>query len=363
MLLGEARSKCENIAATPLLPEVRELLHRVYLAKGARATTAIEGNTLSEEEVRKHIEGTLDLPPSKDYLRQEVANIVAACNLIPDRIADRDTAALTAQDIQYYNHLVLRELDVRPEVVPGALRTYAVQVGPYTAPPAEDCEFLLQRLCEWIHPSNDWLPGGDSVTAAVLKAIVAHLYIAWIHPFGDGNGRTARLVEFHTLVGAGGPSPAAHLLSNHYNDTRTQYYRRLDEARAPDGGVLRFIEYALQGFVDGLREQLGWIGAQLAWLTWSDHVHSAFRDKRRETDRRRRELALALFGSPEPVRVREIRRLRPSIAEAYAGKTDRAISRDLAVLESMGLVKRHGRTYTVDFAQVRAAIPARLEVD
>lgn len=55
---------------------------------------------------------------------------------------------------------------------------------------------------------------------AIFKAVVAHLYLAWIHPVGDGNGRTARLVEFQILLSSGVPSPAAHLLSNHYNQTR-----------------------------------------------------------------------------------------------------------------------------------------------
>ncbi|MCC6745869.1 MAG: Fic family protein, partial [Acidobacteria bacterium] len=43
MLLGEARSKCEHIAGVPLKPAVAERLHRLYLAKGVHATTAIEG--------------------------------------------------------------------------------------------------------------------------------------------------------------------------------------------------------------------------------------------------------------------------------------------------------------------------------
>ncbi|MCP5050240.1 MAG: Fic family protein, partial [bacterium] len=45
MLLGESHSKCQHIAGVPLKPEAAEELHRVYLFKGASATTAIEGNT------------------------------------------------------------------------------------------------------------------------------------------------------------------------------------------------------------------------------------------------------------------------------------------------------------------------------
>ena len=49
MMLGEAQSKCEHIARVPLRPQIAQELHQVYLVKGVLATTAIEGNTLSEE--------------------------------------------------------------------------------------------------------------------------------------------------------------------------------------------------------------------------------------------------------------------------------------------------------------------------
>ena len=86
MLLGEAASKCEHIASVPLRPSTAEQLHRLYLAKGVLATTAIEGNTLSEDEVVKHLEGKLQLPPSKEYLGREIDNIVAACNQIAQEV-------------------------------------------------------------------------------------------------------------------------------------------------------------------------------------------------------------------------------------------------------------------------------------
>ena len=74
--LGEAQAKCEQVAGVPLLPGVAENLHQVFLAKGALATTAIEGNTLTEEDALKLIKGELDLPPSKEYLGQEIQNII-----------------------------------------------------------------------------------------------------------------------------------------------------------------------------------------------------------------------------------------------------------------------------------------------
>src|SRR5437773_8034922 len=87
LLLGEAASKCEHLARVPLRPATAELLHRIYLAKGAAATTAIEGNTLSEAEVLEAVDGTLRVPTSKAYLKQEVDNVIAAFNGIGQQVA------------------------------------------------------------------------------------------------------------------------------------------------------------------------------------------------------------------------------------------------------------------------------------
>src|SRR3954471_974864 len=89
--------------------------------------------------------------------------------------------------------------------------------------------------------------GNDELTFtfAILKAVLAHLYIAWIHPFGDGNGRTARLIEFELMVRAGVPLPAAHLLSDHYNRTRAVYYIELDKTSHGHFELEPFVRYAL----------------------------------------------------------------------------------------------------------------------
>jgi cell filamentation protein, protein adenylyltransferase len=80
MLLGEARSKIDHLSRALLKPEVAREMNSLYLPKGAHATTAIEGNTLSEDEVVELLEGRLETPPSQEYLAQEVMNIVNSCN-------------------------------------------------------------------------------------------------------------------------------------------------------------------------------------------------------------------------------------------------------------------------------------------
>ena len=324
----------------PLLPDVAEYLNQVFLAKGALATTAIEGNTLSEEDALELVKGELDLPPSKEYLGQEIKNIVNACNMVADTVLSGELTELNLEGIRELNTHVLHNLPLREDVSPGQIREYDVGVGLYRGATPQDCEFLLKQLCSWLN-GESFLSGKERrIASGTLKAIVAHLYMAWIHPFGDGNGRTARLIECQFLLSSGIPMAAAHLFSNHYNQTRTEYYRQLDQASSSGGEFVPFIKYALQGFINGLDEQIQTIKAQQILVHWINYVHNQFRDKDSPTHIRRRRLAIDLTESTKPVPVAELRHISPRIAEAYAGKTDRTIRRDVDALAEMGLLKR-----------------------
>src|SRR2546427_1438655 len=144
--LGEAASKCEHLSRVPLRPATALQVHQLYLAKGAAATTAIEGNTLSEAEVLKAVQGTLEVPPSKQYLKREVENIIAACNAIGRQVGADSLPPLSPELIYAYDQQVLEGLPIAEEVVPGRLRTHAVVGNVYRGAPPEDCGFLLGRL-------------------------------------------------------------------------------------------------------------------------------------------------------------------------------------------------------------------------
>lgn len=341
LLLGEAGSKANHVAGLPLLPDVRKKLSMLYLAKGIHATTAIEGNTLTEDEVLRHLEGKLDVPPSKEYLRQEIDNVLRACNSIPRRLAQEAGAQLSVQDLCGWNAAVLEGLAVGEGVVPGGIReSLSVGVQQYAGAPAEDCTYLAERLCSWLDTGFEDLERDHQTAAAILRAVLGHLYLAWIHPFGDGNGRTARLLEVFVLYSAGVPSTSAHLLSNHYNQTRSEYYRLLaaSSRRDSERGVRDFIEYALQGYVDKLREQVEQVKAQQLEVHLVNHIHERFHGKTSDAMLRRRALALALVNVADSTPLAGLSRITPEIAVSYAKKTAKALHRDVNYLVELGLV-------------------------
>ena len=360
MRLGEAQSKCEHIAGVPLKPEIAKNLYLLYLAKGVHATTSIEGNTLSEEQVQQQIAKGLKLPKSQEYLGQEVQNVVDACNQITADLRREPRLLLTSDRICQFNALVLRGLDVEDDVRPGEFRRHSVGVGNYRGAPWQDCPHLLERLCDWLnHDFGD--PPSDELRFAfvLIKTILAHLYIAWIHPFGDGNGRTARLVEFLLLVQSGVPWPACHLLSNHYNKTRARYYAELDRSSKVSNGVVRFLHYAVEGFVDGLKEQIDYIRTQQWAVTWENHVHDRFRDRDTPSSKRQKHLLLDLPG--RPVTRKELAQVSPRVASEYAGRGEKTLTRDINALMKMGLLLRRGKGYVANRDLILAFLPPRFE--
>lgn len=361
--LGEAASKIEHLAGVPLRPSVADRLHEVYLAKGAAATTAIEGNTLTEEQVLQHIRGNLSLPESQEYLQQEVDNILQAYNKIVKRlVGPKQNPSICPELLSQYNRQVreglLEEEGISP---PGKLRIESVLVGGvYRGAPAEDCAFLIDRFCDWLNGEQFQPPDQQfRIPYAIIKAVVAHLYMAWIHPFGDGNGRTARLVEFHLLLDAGVPVPAAHLLSDHYNRTRREYYRQLALASRSGGDILPFIRYAAQGFVDGLRSQLAEVRNQQWQVSWENYVHEEFGNSHSATHKRQRDLVLDLSESKGFVEVSEIAELTPRLAKAYTHKTERTLQRDLNEIAKLGLIERKHGKVRAKREIILAFLPAR----
>jgi Fic family protein len=362
MLLGEARSKIDHIAKSLLNPAIAREMHIVYLAKGVLATTAIEGNTLSEDEARKRIEGNLKLPPSQEYLGREIDNIITAYNEIKDELVSGVAPPMSRTTIETYNRLILRDLELEEGVVPGEIPAHSVAVGGYVGAPREDCEFLLDQLAEWLN-GPDFAPRDPqwAMPMAIVKAIVAHLYLAWIHPFGDGNGRTARLMELRILLEAGVPTPATHLLSNHYNQTRTEYYRQLRLASKTGGDVLPFLRYALQGFVDGLRDQLHTIREQQFADRWEQHVYQQFGRTNSGARLRQRQLVLEMSKFDEPLPRTQLRKLSTPLVEMYHGKTDKTLTRDINAVVKMGLVRRQGRSYVPNKHIIEAFLPVTAE--
>ncbi len=218
-VLNECRSLCDRLRCLEELPESTGHLYRVNL--------------------------------SERYSDRERNNIMLAWKRVHIPVAGRQPPKLSPARLRRFNRMLLDGEGFG--VTPGQTRRGPAEVGGYIAVPAGDCDHLLRRLCDWV-PTLDL--GRTEVDHAILRALVAHVYLVWIHPFGDGNGRTARLLEYELLLRGGVPRAAAHLLSNHYNQTRDEYERQLALAVGSRGDLNSFATYAVKGLAAELAESV-----------------------------------------------------------------------------------------------------------
>lgn len=357
MQLGEVASKASHVANAPIDPEKAKELYKIFLAKGAAATTAIEGNTLSEEQVQQQIDGKLTLPPSQEYLQKEVQNVIDACNSLVERVKQNGDWKIDTPFIDSLNLSVLDGLVLEEGVIPGKIRRHSVVVAGYRGAPSDDCYFLLEKMCEQIEELLS-VQGDDRMYTGVIAALFAHAYIALIHPYGDGNGRTSRLLEVYILLRVGFPMPTCQLLSNHYNMTRSAYYRNLDNISKNGGDLTEFISYATQGFADGLRAQVETIQSEQVRVTWVNYIHDHFSEQTTVAGKRRRDLALAISSSPEPNTIDKILAGEAVLAKIYAHLDGKTMTRDINVLTQMGLiVRRPGRKYGPKLSVIKSFLP------
>ncbi len=361
--MGEISSKAAHLSASPLMPATMEQLNKIYLSKGVAATTAIEGNTLGEDYVRRLMDNAAEhAPRSQAYQEQEVRNIYGFCRDLEATIAAGEPLPPVSLELINKLHFqVLQGVEGEDtETIPGCIRSHSVGVGHYRGAPAQDCEYLVRRLAEWLNspifnpPNEDWV-----AASALIQAIAAHVYLVWIHPYGNGNGRTARLLEYYLLMRAGLPAPACHLLSDHYNRTREEYYRLLTKSSAKHPyNISEFILYALQGFQDGLRQQIDLIQSEQSRIIWRQLVHSSFAKQRpSESLQRRRKLAFFISDAGKPLSLGDIGSLPPVVFDAYRRLTSRALARDLNALVKMGLIRETAQGYVPCTEQVHAMRP------
>lgn len=356
-LLGESNALIKAIKNTPILPAFRKHLYNVALIRGARATTAIEGNTLTEEEIRALREGQAELPESREYLKKEVDNVIEALNTILIEVINERDVLITPELIRRYHRMIGEGIGDAFTAIPGEFRRNNVTVGPYRAPHFEEVPDLIQRLCDWLRREFHY-EGGQSFIDAAIQAVVTHVYIAWIHPFSDGNGRTARLIEFFLLVRAGVPDIASHVLSNHYNLTRSEYYRHIDQSMR-DNDLTGFLMYAIQGFRDGLQNVLDVIQENQRRITWNNYIYEIYNrwidkdNKQRPAAKRKRNL-IRRMPTDQWMTIEAILNLHSSILKAYGGdETNKTLLRDIADLVKDELLVKKKKEYKANIEILR----------
>jgi Fic family protein len=135
--LGKCDSLITCLGDLPVDPGVQADLRRVSFERGAQATTAIEGNTLTDAELRKVVAGK-PLPESRTYQAKEVQNALDLMNALHlDVVVNNQRAPITPRFLCSLNRNIGKGLGPLYDGAPGKVRQDRRHVGRYLAPPPE----------------------------------------------------------------------------------------------------------------------------------------------------------------------------------------------------------------------------------
>ncbi len=212
--------------------------------RNVHASTAIEGNPLTLEQVRALEEGR-ELSAPGPRSEREVLNYFAGLRYV-EKNATRKT--LRHADILQLHRILAG--DVMDQGEAGRYRTISVRVGAYRPPAADAVSGLMFELLEWWNTSSKEL-------SPVLSSSILHYRFEAIHPFADGNGRTGRAIALWELYRRGFDTHHIFSVDEYFWENRPKYYAALQAVRQEGDDLSAWLEYCAAG----LRQTL-----ERAWM-------------------------------------------------------------------------------------------------
>ncbi len=234
-------------------------------ARNVHASTAIEGNPLTLEQVRAVEEGRrLENPGAR--AQREVVNYFAGLRYVEKHAAMKRIVHDGILDL----HRILAG-EVMDQGEAGRYRTIAVRVGVYVPPPPLQVSGLMFELLEWWNRESVKL-------SPVLSSAILHYRFEAIHPFADGNGRTGRALALWELYRRGFDTHHIFSVDEYYWEDRPRYYQELQAVRRSGDDLSGWLEYC----AEGLRQTLERVWLRVQTFSVSSSVKLVLRPRQEQ---------------------------------------------------------------------------------
>lgn len=248
--LNEIEDIRELLKSIPVLPIVEEPIQRQALIETVHYTARIEGNPL-DIQVAAKLRERLSSKPKVDN-EQMLANLYKVMDFIRD-VADKNDIPMDEEVIRQIHTFVIR--DIPSQGSPGVykLKPNAInnQAGEriFLPPSPNDTPRLMSELSAWLSQKR-------LAFHPVITAGVAHLELAAIHPFDNGNGRTARALADLILWRYG--YTFRHLFSwvRQVGIDMATYHQKLGQALGHEYGAKVDLTVWLEYFAESIAKSL-----------------------------------------------------------------------------------------------------------
>lgn len=214
-------------------------LRKANRVKTIHSSLAIEGNTLSEDEVKDIIDGKTVVAPLRQI--QEVKNAIKTYELYSRLDPFQVTDLLKA-----HGTMMIALTDDAGRFRRGGVGVFSEKELVHMAPSADRVPTLIADLFEWLKEAKDHL---------LIRSCVFHYEFEFIHPFSDGNGRMGRLWQ-SLILGRLHPLFEHLPVENMVYANQEAYYNAIEKSTAASDSA-PFIDFMLQEILNTLKNHQG----------------------------------------------------------------------------------------------------------
>ena len=330
--LARAKAAVLSLRTVPYQRAWVEELQEIQLKREIAGTSRIEGADFTEGELDAALKNsTEDLHTRSQRQAHAAMKAYKWIAAVPDDrpidgglICELHTIIVTGADDDHCPPGVLRQQDAN--VTFGAPRHRGVEGG-------DECELCFGEL---LRASRQEFTGHDPL----IHGLMLHYHFAAMHPFLDGNGRTARALEALMLQRAGLRVSCFIPMSNYYYDEKNAYLFALAETRRSEFDLTAFLVFGLKGVEVQCHRLLTEIQSYIQKALFKDLMFDLFH--RLRTPKRRviieRQLEILKLLLRRPMLLSQLSRAMNSTYESM-GSPWSAMVRDLNELIRLGAIK------------------------
>lgn len=251
---GEETGEMNGIMRSLAEKLQQETLLEIMLSEAVKSSE-IEGEYVSREDVMSSLKNSLGLSTAPIAVKDKRASGLAQL-MFAVRSSYKEELTIPMifewhKMLMLGNHYIAagiwRKGQEPMQVISGAIGKEIVH---FEAPPSSTVPQEMERFISWYNNFN--LSSLGTITDALLKSSLAHLYFETIHPFEDGNGRIGRAVAEHALSGAL-KRPVFLSLSKSIEKNKKLYYQELKNAQR-SLETTDWILYFIRSAIDAQRD-------------------------------------------------------------------------------------------------------------
>lgn len=336
--IGQIEAAKEVVMNAPLIPAWEAKLRKDALERMIYASTHLDGNHLTEDEVREILDGREVSAPAHSV--QEIVNYRQLLKLIDGiwtMFKDHLDGLKFSEEMLYQMH-GLAVAHILPDHVAGHYRQRQIiirntQTGEiaYSPPPAVEIEYLMEDLISWLNKAS------TQKLHPLIKAGIAHYELMRIQPFSEANGRVARVVTMLLLQADGYDLRKFYCLEDYYQADPMKYFLTIQKVSKQsaidnqDRDLTDWLEY----FLEGAAEEFTEIKDRVKRLSAESRVKDKLGDQVQLNERQM--LIMEYLHRHKQMRNSDFRKIFPDFS-------DDTVLREIRFLKQKGLLKKIGGT-------------------